>query len=467
MNCKVYTGDCLEVLKTLQKESIDLVVTSPPYWNLRDYRTEPVVFDGQPHCRHKWSIETKSSDLRFRGKNSGVGNHANPEIWNGNGKGYLCSICGAWKGQLGQEPSPELFIKHLLDVFDLVKPILKNTGSVFINLADTYSNSGSNSQTHHASFGKLTESGYKTKGHRAKGLPSKCLCLIPERFALGMIERGWIIRNKIVWHKPNHVPESVKDRLTKSYELIYHFVKQKKYYYNLNGIREPHKESSKERVLRAVSNSHKYAGTPYGGGINKPRPNRRTKILSDQAEIFGSPRARYHREHNTSVSQYQYSERDYLVVNLHPKGKNPGDMWEIPEERADSLKIRTLKTKFDDTGLNASSLTRSRDRYRSEGVPEGHPLGKNPGDLWSITTKPFKGAHFAVFPPDIPRKCIIAACPDNGVVLDPFAGSGTTLKAAKELGRKAIGIELNPEYGKIIQNRLNHDCKVIDSLRMQ
>ncbi len=350
-----------------------------------------------------------------------------------------------------------------LDAFDLVKPILKSTGSVFINLGDTYSSSGSNNQPNHISFGKLTNPGYKTEGHRAN-LPPKCLCLVPERFAWGMVERGWILRNKIVWYKPNHLPESVKDRLTKSYELIYHFVKQKLYYYNLDGIREPHKESSKGRVLRAVSNNHKYKDSwecSGGGGISKPRPNRRTKIPSNEAEIFGSPRARYHRETNTSIAQYQPAENDCLAANLHPKGKNPGDVWDIPEKRSESAE-NTHQTKFYDPSLNASSLTKSRDKYRSEGVTEGHPSGKNPGDLWSITTKPFRGAHFAVFPVDIPRKCIIAACPENGVVFDPFAGAGTTLKAAKELGRDAVGIELNPDYVKIIQARLKHESDIID-----
>lgn len=153
------------------------------------------------------------------------------------------------------------------------------------------------------------------------------------------------------------------------------------------------------------------------------------------------------------------------MVNLHPKGKNPGDVWKIPEERSESMGIRTRQTKFNGSNLNASSLTKSRDKYRSKGVPEGHPLGKNPGDVWSMTLKPFKGAHFAVFPADIPRKCIIAGCPEKGVVLDPFAGSGTTLKVAKELGRDAIGIEINPAYAKMIQERLNHECRVIDIRR--
>lgn len=439
----------------MEKESIDLVVTSPPFWALRDYKTRPIVFDGLLDCRHEWGIRTKSGNMRFRGKNSIVGNYANPEIWSGNSKGRFCSLCGAWKGELGQEPTPELFTKHLQEIFDLIKPVLKGSGSLFVNLADTYSNSGSNSQPTHTSFGKLTRTGYKTEGHRAN-LPPKCLCCIPERFALGMIERGWTLRNKIIWFKSNHIPESVRDRLTKSYEFIYHFVKQKRYYYNLDAIRQPHEESSRERLLKAVSNIRKYTdGSKHSG-------NRKTKIPSNEAEIFSSPRARYHRAQNASISRYQYARGDYLVVNLNQKGKHPGDVWKIPEKRPESLRVKTQQTKFEGSSLNARSLTESRDKYRSKGVPEGHPLGKNPGDVWSITLKPFRGAHFAVFPEDIPRKCLTVACPENGIVLDPFAGSGTTLKVAEELGRDTIGIEINPAYVKIIQERLNRECEVID-----
>ncbi len=117
MACKVYLGDCRDILKTLEKEGVDIVVTSPPYWALRDYKTKPIVFDGLPYCRHKWDIQTKSGNMKFRGKNSIVGNYANPEIWSGNSKGRFCSLCGAWKGQLGLEPTPELFIKHIQEVF--------------------------------------------------------------------------------------------------------------------------------------------------------------------------------------------------------------------------------------------------------------------------------------------------------------------------------------------------------------
>ena len=217
-----------------------------------------------------------------------------------------------------------------------------------------------------------------------------------------MVERGWILRNRICWYKRNAMPSSVKDRFSCTWEYVYFFSKSKKYYFDLDAVRQPHKEVSQERVLRAVSNKHKYVNSNYGGGggINKPRLNikdkgrrigLKTKIPIESAELYGSPRARYHRESNMAISQYQYGEGDYLVVNLHPKGKNPGDHWDI-------------------------------------------------------TTRGFRGAHFAVFPEKLCEMPIKAGCPENGIVLDIFAGSGTTGVVANKLGRKFWGIDLNLDY---------------------
>lgn len=241
MSCKVYLGDCRDVLKILEKGSVDIVVTSPPYWGLRDYKTKPIIFDGLSGCKHNWDIETKSGDMKFRGKNSIVGNYANPEIWSGNNKGHFCSLCGAWRGQVGLEPTPELYLKHLLDFFSDIKLKLKAKGNCFVNLGDTYwGGKGKNGYElpneaiERKSKGQTIQNFYNVPWYmemrpnngKHDVIKTKSLYMIPERFAWGMIERGWILRNKNVWYKPNHMPESVKDRLTKSYEFIYHFVKR-------------------------------------------------------------------------------------------------------------------------------------------------------------------------------------------------------------------------------------------------
>lgn len=266
---QVIQGDSLEVLKTLPDESVNCVVTSPPYWNLRDYGID---------------------------------------------------------GQLGLESDFKEYINKLCSIFDEVKRILKPDGTVWVNLGDTY------------------------------GL-NKSLCVIPHRFAIEMVDRGWILRNQIIWHKPNCMPEPVKDRFTNDYEVIFFFVKNKKYYF-----KQQFDEIQYDSVLRARR-----------GWNNKDKPYATQGM-------------------NQEYQGYEGVDDEFK----NHKGRNKRTTWQI-----------NLK---------------------------GNPV-----------------AHFAVFPKKIPATCIEAGCPENGVVLDPFAGSGTTLQVAKDMGRKFIGIELKPEYVKMCE----------------
>ena|SRR3990167_11197187 len=377
---KIICGEVLEVLKTLPNESVDMVMTSPPYYGLRDYKVDK---------------------------------------------------------QIGLETTPAEYLQKLWAIFDEIKRVLKKDGTCFVNIGDTYAGSNQGygqkqkSKTGFQFIGtgqyaasqdkppqskwskwRRDELGYKTgcaipPELKFAGMKAKCMVMMPERFALGMVERGWILRNRICWFKRNAMPSSVKDRFTCTYEYVYFFVKSRRYYFDLDSVRIPHKEVSKKRILRAVSNKYKYINNKNyggGGGINKSRPNRNTKIPITTAELYESPRARYHREQNMAISQYQYGEGDYLVVNLNKKGRNPGDHWDI-------------------------------------------------------TTKGYKEAHFAVYPERLCEMPIKAGCPKDGLVLDCFMGAGTTGVVAKKLGRNYLGVELNPEYIKLAQNRIDNIIK--------
>lgn len=318
MSIEYKIGDSRNLIHNLENESIDCVMTSPPYWGLRDY-----------------------------GHND----------------------------QIGLEETPELYLKYLVGLFSDIKTKLKPSGNCFVNLGDTYSRSGS--------CDDFTDKRVKGRGHiaRNEGVPPKSLCMIPERFAWGMIESGWILRNKIIWHKPNHMPESVTDRLTKSYEVIYHFTKSQRYYYDLDAIREPH--TTQEKRPSGMTRSQGYNGKYKGNAINP--------------ETSGSPRAR--------------TQRKSVVLREQNKNINHQDVF----------------------GLNTK--------------------GKNPGDVWSINTKPYSKAHFAVYPLELVRKPILAGCPVGGTVLDPFGGSGTTAEFCRKNERNCIIFELNPEYETLIQER--------------
>ena len=372
----IHNGNALDVQKAFPDKSIDMCMTSPPYWGLRDYGTEGYVWDGDDNCEHDWGeCETEHDNLRFRAtKDTVVGSDKNPEIRKGKeySGGNFCLKCNAWKGQLGLEPTPDLYIKHICDIFDETHRVLKDGGSLWVNIADTYSSSPVGRFTGGGKeFTGRNMAGIETSGSLDKtkaGIPAKSLIGIPERFVIEMANRGWIRRNTIIWHKPNCMPSSAKDRFTVDFEYVYFFTKNKKYYFEQQ--LEPWTDQRKSDVDRALDGNYRYKGKHKEG--------------YDKA----------------------------TTRNNH---------------------------------LNANAT----------GQPIGNPLkGRNKRCVWKITLKPFKGAHFAVFPPELCETPIKAGCPVDGIVLDPFFGAGTLGVVATKLGRNYVGIELNPEYIKIAKERL-------------
>lgn len=301
-------GDALRVLKRFPAESIDCVVTSPPYWSLRDY---------------------------------GVNN------------------------QIGLEATPEEYIERLCAVFDEVRRVLKPTGTCWVNLGDAFatrSNKTGNTLKHpQPILSASSNDALNFKRPRAR-LPGKCLVQLPARFSLAMIERGWILRNEIIWHKPNCLPQSARDRFTIDFERLFFFVKQRHYYFRQQF--EP--LQGKERL-----------------------PHRLLKSASHHKRIYG----------------------DKYISTINPS-------------TAEASRLRIL-------------------RY-----------GRNKRCVWRISVRPFRGEHFATFPPELIETPIKAGCPQGGIALDPFMGSGTTAIVARRHGRKFIGIELNPTYVRLAQQRL-------------
>jgi len=319
---QVLHGNSLEVLKTIPTGTINTCITSPPYWGLRDYGVE---------------------------------------------------------GQIGLEKTPEEYVSKIVEVFREVKRVLRDDGTLWLNLGDSYAGSWGN----YAPTGqggqrpKNTERwqrrAYEDKAdwrpptsNKHEGLKPKDLVGIPWMVAFALRADGWYLRQDIIWHKPNCMPESVKDRCTKAHEYIFLLSKSLKYYYDAEAIKEPIAASTVERA--------------------KSKNNASTRK-------------------DKGTAQWQ--------SGLTPEQQ---DKW---YSNIDKNTVRNKRS------------------------------------VWTVTTKPFKGAHFAVFPPDLIEPCILAGCPEGGIVLDPFMGSGTTAVVALKHNRNYIGIELNPEYIKIAEKRVS------------
>jgi len=398
---EVILGDCVEVMQGWAAGSIDLVVTSPPYWGLRDYGAETVrVWDGELECEHEWTEITKHRSAggpqvpqSINPRNISVVLAQRDNISN------FCYKCGAWRGSLGLEPHPQMFIDHLVEICREIKRVLKPSGTFWLNLGDTYygSHAGKIPQAKNPNV-KIPE----PPSSIAKGnwLQPKQLLGIPWRVAVALQDDGWILRNDIIWYKPNHMPSSVRDRLTNAYERVFLLAKEPRYYFDLNAIRQPHAQPD--------------ALTKKAGSITRG----------------GQPR--------------QSPETSGYELKSNPLGKNPGDLWTVEEEKL---------TKHDIAVGRTGNFSYTDPLH----TKEYHPKGKNPGDLWRIPTTPFSGAHFAVFPIKLIEPIIKAGCPKGGIVLDPFAGSGTSLRVARRLGRSFIGVEINPEYVELCLKRVKAD----------
>ncbi|KKN12606.1 hypothetical protein LCGC14_1014740 [marine sediment metagenome] len=239
---KIICGDAIKKLKELESKSINMCMTSPPYWALRDYgSTVEIIWDEPPQerndpatgCPHFWKEKIKKETKLQAG---------NPEFqrpWreeaSNTSSSQFCFLCGAWKGQLGLEPTFDLYIKHLCDIFDAVKRVLRDDGTCWINIGDTYGGlkGGGPDKLEREKRGiqwKDKSEKFITRPPKAN-VPDKSLCMIPFRFAIEMVNRGWILRNTIIWYKRNCMPSSVKDRFTVDFEYLFFFSKKKNYYF--------------------------------------------------------------------------------------------------------------------------------------------------------------------------------------------------------------------------------------------
>lgn len=318
---EILIGDCLETLASVPDDTVHTCVTSPPYFGLRDYGRD---------------------------------------------------------GQLGMEPTPDEFVEALVRIFREVRRVLRDDGTVWLNLGDSYASGGRKSRDSDA---KLEQRGMSVRPTDPDGIKPKDLIGIPWRVAFALQADGWYLRQDIIWQKPNPMPESVRDRCTKAHEYVFLLSKGPRYYYDHEAIKEPAKEwtgraGTFDRSGNAVAD-HVLPG--QAAAQHRPRPSKRRGEFAGKTEAMSA------------------------------------------------------------TGQNA---------FRAV-VPT-----RNKRSVWSVASRPYKGAHFATFPPDLVLPCVLAGAPEGGIVLDPFGGSGTTAGVAVAHDRLAILCELNPEYAELVPERI-------------
>ncbi|MCD6322703.1 MAG: site-specific DNA-methyltransferase [Clostridiales bacterium] len=314
----IYEGDSLSILKNFPDNCIDCCVTSPPYWNLRNY---------------------------------------------GN------------VGQIGLEDTIDEYVENIKNIFSEVKRVLKNEGVLFLNLGDTYIGGGRGGDSKR----NLKKGRAKYPQSNKTELPIKSLAGIPWRVAFALQDDGWILRQDIIWRKPNAMPEPVKDRCVREHEYIFLFAKSRKYYF-------------------------------------------RTDLLREKVAYDGRRKIETHRFRKREGKEVFPGSATKAVI------RDGNRRWVYKNDKGEWL--------------------------------------RNKRSVWDINTQPLKDAHFAAFPEELVRTCLIAGCPEGGIVLDPFMGSGTTGIAAIKMGRKFVGVEVNPDYIKIAQKRIKNDCGLfIDGTR--
>ncbi len=304
---RILCGDALEMLRTLPDNSVHCCVTSPPYYALRDYGVD---------------------------------------------------------GQIGREDTPAQYVARLTDVFSEVRRVLRPSGTLWLNIADTYAGKGNQGDSVDPKYPNGRTGQTVAINRRVEGCKAKDMIGIPWMLAFALRDSGWYLRSDIIWMKANPMPESCKGRPSRCYEHVFLLTKSRSYYYDAAAIAEPVAESTPMRMRR------KFGKNKYSAGI----PGQAHQHLND----------------------------------YRPNG------------------------------------------YAEEDIP----LLRNKRDVWQINSVPYKGAHFAAYPPKLVETCLLAGCPQDGIVLDPFLGSGTTAAVAKQMGRHYIGIELNPDYCELAKQRI-------------
>jgi DNA modification methylase len=436
----IRVGHVVDELRAMPAESVHMACTSPPYYGLRDYRIPPQVWGGDPACPHTWAAPEPRA---------------------------FCSRCAAWRGHLGLEPTLDLYLEHLVEIFDELRRVLRRDGTLWLNVGDSYASRPNGSigkesrlQGEYTAHTEFRRAHALRSSSRPAGFKHKDRMMVPARLAIALQEAGWWHRDEIVWRKPNPMPMSATDRTTAAHEMIYVFAKSRRYFYDNVAILEPFADGRM--------------------GADYPKPNAPDKIKSPHGQGFS--RANEKRPAGWASTPGGHG-------TIHPQGREQPDKDGLPRGWSDDGERGSVRR---GTARPASERNRGG---RTDGYTKPNDIdpsangGRNKRSVWEISTSPYAEAHFAVWPAALVEPMILAGTSARGVcsicgapwqragngrlahdwqptcacgadvvpatVLDPFLGSGTTGLVAESLGRHCIGIELSGEYAAMARRRID------------
>jgi DNA modification methylase len=488
----LYVGDVRECLRELPDESVHCVVTSPPYWGLRDYGTG--AWDGgDPDCDHQRPKPTKES-MKASGAERGYNPGSNFANY---GDGYASSImfadtcgkCGATRvdQQLGLEPTPEQYVANMVDVFREVRRVLRRDGTCFVNLGDSYAANTTGSQPNQEASG-TTKSGIVAKMPNAWSgttqtpvkhpFKQKDLCGIPWMVAFALRADGWYLRSDIIWAKPNPMPESVTDRPTKAHEYVFLLTRSPRYFFDQEAVREAFDSRPQQRLTANVDMPLGAARIAAGVQQGNPQGGTQVSRFDVQEETLvphwnGIGKASH--AARAAMAGQGADENEPIAVN--PAGRNIRSVWEIATQPYPEAHFATFPEALPERCIKAGTSERgccpecgapweretdderfaTRPGYTAKYEAEAASVGGTGTGLrrrmlksstttgWRFTCQCFITHVERSAPPPDPVPC---------TVLDPFMGSGTVALVARRLGRRSIGIELNPEYARLCARRL-------------
>lgn len=526
-NVRILIGDCRALMKTLPANSIQCVVTSPPYWGLRDYGIEPSIWGGSEDCAHEWGDAVRAANANnvpgpngLYGKNGN--GHRNKEA------GAHCIHCDAWRGAFGLEPDYQMFVEHAVEIFREVKRVLRPDGTVWLNIGDSYATGAGRVRAspgggeqgerwrggHEGEHGpswfdrpslgessqfadrKVSGIGPMTQPNRMPqvGLKSKDLCGIPWRVAFALQSDGWWLRQDVIWSKPNPMPESTRDRCTKAHEYIFLLSKSERYFYDADAIAEEASPNTHDRGnVSAAADGRKFApngsGTKNNGSFDAAMaimPEFRNKRSVWEVATQPFPEAHFATFPPALIEPC-------VLASTSARGccVNCGTGWQRVTRKVETGKMQKMP---DGMATYAGGHTAIHKDGREKGAAGNavmaaetigwYPLCKCEGlpALPSYPAKPsrtkladeaaYKRAlsdhRLICVEVDAARAKLCAEVADRetlpAMVFDPFGGAGTTGLVADRLKRKAILTERNPAYAAIASKRIRSDAGIFASV---